>query len=233
MNGHLPQDPLSDTAGSHLTEREISHRDRLTDWSTAKPCVSDRDCVKGAGGRDSFASVSVSDDQCLHPLTTPPALLIRLEVLPSAQSHSVHGAKAANRPERQVRVGSASVRGPADGHGGGGGGEGLRLGESRSELLLFEGTAGEVAGAATVVDVGLRPAVQAAVDRLLVVSGFEERGSMWQWVVGLLLQMQEDAQLCAWLCTQVNMSMAFLNVLPLPYLDGGLANEQFLRLFFP
>jgi Zn-dependent protease len=46
-------------------------------------------------------------------------------------------------------------------------------------------------------------------------------------------QLPDVITLYLWLCIQLNLSVALLNMLPVSILDGGLTSPQFARLLFP
>eukprot|EP00602_Paraphysomonas_sp_CaronLab_P011625 CAMPEP_0185043886 /NCGR_PEP_ID=MMETSP1103-20130426/43153_1 /TAXON_ID=36769 /ORGANISM="Paraphysomonas bandaiensis, Strain Caron Lab Isolate" /LENGTH=341 /DNA_ID=CAMNT_0027584111 /DNA_START=738 /DNA_END=1760 /DNA_ORIENTATION=- len=52
-------------------------------------------------------------------------------------------------------------------------------------------------------------------------------------IFSLLMRLPEKLTLYAWLGIQLNLSVAFVNMLPVQVLDGGLACPQFARLLFP
>mmetsp|Transcript_13889 Transcript_13889/g.25873 ORF Transcript_13889/g.25873 Transcript_13889/m.25873 type:complete len:696 (-) Transcript_13889:38-2125(-) len=86
------------------------------------------------------------------------------------------------------------------------------------KTILFEGTVQELMSNFELGEVDLFPML---------------KDNLNSWIYGYVLQIPKKIALCLWLSIQLNLSVAFMNMLPVFSLDGGLACPQFARILFP
>ena len=196
-------------------------------------CISDGDCQYESmqlDGEGVGAGLGGRSSRCLRPLTAFPTSIISITVLP--RQHTAvplsflrvdNGVVAPNENISSWGRRSSNIDEQSK--------------HSHSHTVLFEGTADELLSALSVGEYLLKPWLARAA------------GGVHSWLFDWLMSLPDTCALYLWLCVQVlhsqcfalifdcfylqlNLSVAFVNMLPVYTLDGGLACPQFCRMLF-
>jgi hypothetical protein len=95
--------------------------------------------------------------------------------------------------------------------------------------VLYEGTPHELIQTISIGSYRLRHWVNVLTDFTGIHDGYSSQSSLYLF----FSQLPDMIILYLWLCIQLNLSVALLNMLPVSILDGGLTCPQFARLLFP
>jgi hypothetical protein len=95
--------------------------------------------------------------------------------------------------------------------------------------VIYEGTPHELLQTLSVGSYRLRHWLNILSDLTGIHDGYSSQSSLYL----LLNRLPDTLTLYLWLCIQLNISVALLNMLPVSILDGGMTSPQFARLIFP